>query len=152
MKPRVVFDCVVFVQAIGSPRGPAGACFDLVRSGQFELALSDDVLSEWREVLARPSITAKFPHVQSAGVEPLLDSVIRISHLIHQPPTVYELDRDHKDEPYLNLAAAANAQYLITRDRDLLDLNNDSDFQKRPHSFSILDPVAFLREVAAKPA
>lgn len=36
------------------------------------------------------------------------------------PPAPY--DRDPKDRPYMDLAVAAEANYLITRDKDLLSL------------------------------
>ena len=39
------------------------------------------------------------------------------------------LERDRKDEPYLDLALSANARYLISRDKDLLDLMQDVQFR-----------------------
>ena len=41
-------------------------------------------------------------------------------------PKAFTLARDPKDEPYLNLALAAGARYLVTRDKDLLDLMSDT--------------------------
>ena len=37
-------------------------------------------------------------------------------------PSVFAYPRDPKDEPYVNLAVAAAADYVVTRDKDLLDL------------------------------
>lgn len=62
-------------------------------------------------------------------------------------PRVESLERDPKDEPYLNLAIATKAEYLVTRDRDLLDLMHDSSFQQRYPDLRILDPVEFLNEI-----
>lgn len=42
---------------------------------------------------------------------------------------------------------AANATFLVSRDKDLLDLMNDPDFRGRFPDLSILDPVAFLQEI-----
>ena len=53
--------------------------------------------------------------------------------------------RDPDDEPYLNLAIAVSADYLVTRDNDLLDLMQDSAFRVRFPSLTILDPVTALR-------
>lgn len=66
-------------------------------------------------------------------------------------PTEFSYDRDPKDEMYVNLALAAGAAYLVSRDNDLLDLMKETDigraFRERFPSLTILDPVAFLREV-----
>ena len=68
--------------------------------------------------------------------------------------TVYERDPD--DEPYLNLAIAAGAQYLVSRDNDLLDLQNpDSKPGQQLRALlprlTILDPVDFINLLPALP-
>ena len=60
---------------------------------------------------------------------------------------MFVLSRDPKDEPYLNLAIATDASYLVSRDNDLLDLMTDSEFRTQHPDLKILDPVAFLREL-----
>jgi predicted nucleic acid-binding protein len=74
--------------------------------------------------------------------------------LFRNVPTQFELPRDPADEPYLNLAIEAEARFLVTRDRDLLDLmrwdtKEGRDFQSRFRELKILDPVAFLKEIEA---
>lgn len=44
----------------------------------------------------------------------------------------------------LNLALEAGVEYLISRDKDLLNLMNDAEFRLRYPHLNILDPVAFL--------
>ncbi len=60
-------------------------------------------------------------------------------------PAAMSLPRDPDDEPYLNLAVAASADYLVTRGNDLLDLMQDSAFRARCPRLTILDPVALLQ-------
>ena len=67
-------------------------------------------------------------------------------------PRVFHFDRDPKDEPYINLAIAANARFLVSRDNDILDLatNPGSDgerLRRMAPDLRILDPVAFLIEI-----
>jgi predicted nucleic acid-binding protein len=69
--------------------------------------------------------------------------------LILEIPKVLEYPRDPKDEPYLNLAIAAEARYLVSFDNDLLDLMDDPDFRQRFPQLTILDPPAFLRALAS---
>ncbi len=59
MTPRVVYDCMVFVQALANDAGPAAACFALAREGRVELCLSRAVLAEVRDVLDRPKLRKK---------------------------------------------------------------------------------------------
>ena len=50
-------------------------------------------------------------------------------------------------------AIEAGAQFLVTRDHDLLDLMRDTeegrDFKSRFRQLKILDPLAFLKEIEA---
>ena len=63
-------------------------------------------------------------------------------------PNAYSLPRDPKDERYLNVAIASNAEFLVSRDLDLLDLMKDTAFRQQFPSLVILDPVAFLKVMA----
>jgi predicted nucleic acid-binding protein len=67
-------------------------------------------------------------------------------------PRVFQFDRDPKDEPYINLAIAAQANYLVSRDNDILDLVDAStpDGQRLRHKapeLQIVEPGAFLAEI-----
>ena len=42
-------------------------------------------------------------------------------------PTGFSYPRDPKDEPYLNLAVAEKAVFIVSRDNDLLDLMRDDN-------------------------
>lgn len=147
MTPRVVFDCMVFLQGAGRPAGPARACFRLVDQSRITLFLSADILAELRDVLTREKTLRKFPLLTLEGVEAFLRSAENNSTVIADIPRIESLRRDPKDEPYLNLAIAAKADYLVTRDRDLLDLMDDSSFRQRHPNLQILEPVAFLNEI-----
>ena len=62
-------------------------------------------------------------------------------------PIAFTLPRDPKDEPYVNLAVATQAEFLVSRDRDLLDLMTDTDFRRRFPALLIVDPETFLRTI-----
>ena len=55
LKIRAVFDCMVFLQGAARRESPAGACLLLAELEAVELCLSEEILSEIRDVLARPS-------------------------------------------------------------------------------------------------
>lgn len=83
--------------------------------------------------------------------EELLGGLKERATFLESVPSEFSYDRDPKDEMYVNLALAAEAAYLVSRDNDLLDLMKETDtgrdFRERFPSLTILDPVAFLREV-----
>ncbi len=67
-------------------------------------------------------------------------------------PELFAYQRDPEDAHYVNLAVAADARLIVSRDKDLLDLMDlakpeAADFQNRYPALRILSPVEFLREV-----
>jgi putative PIN family toxin of toxin-antitoxin system len=149
MNPRAIFDCMVFLQGAGRPAGPARACFRLVDEGKVTLCVSAAILAEVRDVLTRPKTLRKFPLLSPEWAETFVRNAESKAVVFAEVPRTLSLQRDPKDEPYLNLALAAGAQYLVSRDRDLLDLMNDDTFRARVPHLTILAPAAFLRAVAA---
>jgi predicted nucleic acid-binding protein len=86
-------------------------------------------------------------------VELFLQRMAQIAELLHGVPAVFSLQRDPDDAKYVDLAAAAAASFLVTRDQDLRSLMNDATFLKSYPGLSILEPPAFLshlRTVIAK--
>jgi predicted nucleic acid-binding protein len=70
-------------------------------------------------------------------------------------PHVFDYPRATQDEPYIDLAAVARADYLISRDRDLLSLATDrsligKQFRQRYPRLHVVDPVAFLAKMHPK--
>ena len=150
MTVRAVFDCMVFLQGTAREQSPAGVCLKLVETGQVVLCLSSDVVEEIREVLSRPKLRKSFPSLTPQRVDAALSSLQSRALIPADVPRVYSYPRDPDDEPYVNLAIAADASYLVSRDRDLLDLMSCSDFRQRFPNLIVLEPVAFLHELGAK--
>jgi putative PIN family toxin of toxin-antitoxin system len=147
-----VLDCVVYVQAALSRRGPAFACLQLADAEYVKLYLSPDILDEIRRALGFPSLRRKYTRITDETVSQFLDHLERISVITENPPTVFSLSRDSKDEPYLDLAIDTSAPFIVSRDRDLLDLMQDKGFREAYPGITILDPVAFLKHVRAEVA
>jgi predicted nucleic acid-binding protein len=74
--------------------------------------------------------------------------------LVDPVPHAFSYARDPDDEPWVNLAIAAKARYLVTWDKDLLDLMKENpdgvQFRKSFPNLHVLTPVAFLRELASQ--
>src|SRR2546428_4163237 len=120
--PRVVFDCNVFVQGAANRNSPARACLRLFFDGRISLFVSDSVLNEIRDVLTRPAVRKKLRGLTDRLVNALLQKIESQAILIRNVPEEFHYERDPKDEPYVNLAIVTGSTFLVSKDKDLLDL------------------------------
>jgi len=153
--PRVVFDCMVFLQGAAREASPARACLNLAEEGFVELCLSAAILAEVKDVLTRPETQKRFPDLTAPDVEEFLENISSQAVIYLNVPEEFRYARDPKDEPYVNLALVAHAKYLVTRDSDLLDLMDETTEEGRAFRFkypflTILDPVVFLKEIVTR--
>ena len=154
-EPLVVFDCVVFLQGLIKESGPAVTCLERFEQGRLSLVISPDILAELHDVLSRSQLRRDFPLLTDEKVEQLIETLLLKGRLLRNVPRRFELPRDPEDEPYLNAAIESGAQFLVTRDRDLLDLMNldtkqGRDFQFRFPRLKILNPVEFLEALGSQ--
>ena len=126
---------MIFLQAAARPVGPAAALLELAEIGELELLVSDACIEELREVLTRPSLQRKFPSLTISAVRDFLDRIQACSMYSVNIANVFVLDRDPKDGKYADLAIATKADFLVTRDKDLLDLGANWN---RPDELKIL--------------
>ena len=118
---KAVFDTNVLVAAFVSE----GVCSKLLiraRKRQFHLLISPFILQEFEQVLVRKLRVAR---------DEARDAVRLVSEAANVILTPPELDapvcRDSKDDNVLACSLAAETDYLVTGDADLLDLGS---FQK----------------------
>ena len=149
-KPRVVFDCNVLLQAAARERSVAAKCLNLAESGLIQICVSREVLAEVEDVLNRPEIRAHVQDLSDEIVGAFLKRLQKLSVLIRSVPKKFSYPRDEDDEPYINLAVEAGADFIITRDKDLLDLmtghtDECKEFRQRFRSLKVVEPVEFLK-------
>jgi uncharacterized protein len=148
--PRVVFDCNILLQAAARERSVAAKCLNLAESGLIQLFVSREVLAEVEDVLNRPEIRAHFPDLSDEIVGAFVKRLQKLSTLVRLVPKKFSYPRDEDDEPYINLAVEAGADFIISRDNDLLDLmtghsDECKEFRQRFRTLRVVEPVKFLR-------
>ena len=148
-----VFDCNIFLQALLNPKSVAAKCLDLVRDDKVLLFVSKDTINEVRDVLLRPNILAKLPDATSKQIEVFIENILEISILEKNVPKNFKFDRDPKDEMIIDLALVCKADFIITRDNDLLDLMSDisvtgKEFRQKSRPLKIVEPIEFLNILA----
>lgn len=147
MTTLAVYDCMLFFRAAARPR-LARPHFDFVYNGQVTLCLGPEVLAEIRDVLTRPKLLAKYPALTQQAVDAFLAQHLRMAKWLTDVPERYTLTRDPADSKYINLAIAADAEFIVTTDDDLLDLIAPRsaaglDFRQRFPRIQIVTPNEF---------
>lgn len=150
-----VFDCNIFLQAAARPASPAGECLSLAEKGFVRLFVSKDVLTEISGVLRRPIIQNRFSALTDENIDLFLERARGFSHFVKNVPVKFNLSRDVDDEIYINLAVVAKADFLVSRDNDLLDLMNGysteaKEFRQRFRFLRVVEPLEFLKIVREK--
>jgi putative PIN family toxin of toxin-antitoxin system len=138
-RPRVLFDTNLYINLLLSqdPAGTAvGFSLQAASQGAFDLLLPDDVVAELGAVVARRAYlnTRISQEKLDALLEQLLEFALRIPIFEDEPP---HISRDPGDDYLLVLAVVHEADYIVTRDRDLLDLEEVAGVR-------IVDLVVFL--------
>ncbi len=117
--------------------------------------VSEEVLAEIQDVITRPKLQAKYNRLTNERAEKLIEILRTKATVIKKVPSVFSYARDPKDEKYINLAVASGAEYIVSRDTDLLDLmtgyDDDSrEFRQRFRPLKVIEPLEFLKIVEAQ--
>ena len=132
----VVFDTNVVVEAIFWPRSTARRALAGLALRRFKTAVNQAILDEYAAITAQ--LRARlFPQAQPSGALACIASKsIRAEPL----PLTGRLSRDPDDNVFVATAAATQAAFLVTQDRDLLTL-------KKPFGVRMVTPVELVREL-----
>lgn len=134
---KAVVDTNIIISALMSPRGLPSRLLDAWQRRVFEAIMSQPLIDEPADVVARPYVqrSVKLPQ---ADQERILDG-LRAAASVVEPEVQLDVSRDPSDNRVLEAAAAGGAQYIVSGDRDLLDL---SEFQGirivTPREFAVL--------------
>ena len=132
----VVIDTVVFVRSLLNPFSFSGKLI-FVHADEYRLILSALIIREILEVLQRPEITGKIRFVAGMDTRRVLDLLSQAA-LVELPADIPQVSRDPKDDKFLATAFAGKADYVVSADRDLLDLG---EYQ----GIKMVDVATFLK-------
>ncbi len=117
--PRAVIDTNVLLAACYGRRAWQSPLLTAWRDGHFDWVTSEVLLAEFLEVAARPEQRLRI----RAGVAAELDRLLRLRALMVTPLAASDCPpcRDADDVIVIATALAAQADYVVTLDGDLLD-------------------------------
>lgn len=126
--PRIVLDTVVLVGAIiGKLESADAHLIQAVATGSVQLALSDDGLREIIRVLSYSEVEEKVKQPVRAFEVALALGLM--GQLFHPKRLDWPSLQDPKDGWVLDLAFESGADYLVTRDKHLLNAGKKLGFQ-----------------------
>ncbi|MBI2271355.1 MAG: putative toxin-antitoxin system toxin component, PIN family [Bacteroidetes bacterium] len=131
---KVIFDTNIWISFLIGKR--LQSIKDQITTREINIVLCDHLLTEIKVVTQRTKLRKYFP---SESVSELIEFLEAIGET-YQIKLRHKLSRDAKDNFLLDLIEKSKADYLITGDKDLLELN---PFM----SAKILSPAEFEREV-----
>jgi uncharacterized protein len=105
----MILDTNIIVSAALRPSGLPAQLLELVAYRAVELCVSEELLREYREVLARP----KFAAIDPKRIDLLLKLIAEEATLV-RPTNTLEISKDEMDNRFYECAEAADADYLVT--------------------------------------
>jgi putative PIN family toxin of toxin-antitoxin system len=140
--PDAVLDSTVLVSAFLTAR-PGGASHELLRfaaQGAFTLHLSPAIVREIERVLLTTTRLRDHYDYGDDDVGIYIKNLTVLAEMTAEITDVPRIVRDPNDDMIIACALAVDADYIVTRDRDLLDLT-------RHKTIEIIAPEAFLAEL-----
>jgi putative PIN family toxin of toxin-antitoxin system len=134
-RPSVVLDTNVIVSAHLKEEGLERFVLDLALARKLQLFLSEEILGEYKGVLAR----AKFK-LSSAKVAASLRLLEKVATMV-DPEKRITAAKDPDDNKFLECAAEARADYLVT--------GNKKHFPKQWRQSRIVTTRELLQEITA---
>jgi len=114
---RVILDTNIFISmALG---GQVGKINDKWRAGDFLLVVSDDIMSEYLDVLLRPKL-----HLKSRTIAVITGRIYRKAKFVKPEERVSGVQPDPKDDKFLEAAVAEQVDFIVSGDKHLLDLKS----------------------------
>jgi putative PIN family toxin of toxin-antitoxin system len=132
----VVLDTNVVVSAAFWPRSEDRRCFVLLARRKCRLAVTADILDEYGTLASRVGRR----ECPGRDPSPFLDWIERVALLVEPVPLGKRRSRDAKDDPFLTCALASRAEFIVTKDKDLLALD-------KPFGVEIVTPREFYRRL-----
>jgi putative PIN family toxin of toxin-antitoxin system len=127
---RVIFDTNVLISALGFSGKPE-QCLNLVRNGELMLFRSPETMGELARVLHYDHL----PFTDDDRID-FYTVMVYNSELVY-PNVDLAVSSDPDDDKFIECAVAAQADYLISGDSDLLDVGSH-------RNVTILSPAKFL--------
>ncbi len=117
---KAALDTVIFVRALINPKGRWGRLL-FEHAGKYVIVLSPEIVKEILDVINRPELHRRFPEMADLPLMDLVLSRLEEAEVV-EPRERLEVCRDPNDNKFFECAVAARADYIVSEDKDILDV------------------------------
>jgi putative PIN family toxin of toxin-antitoxin system len=118
---KIVIDANLFASALIKPESNPGKILDLVKQNQVELILSPAIIREIKRILLHPRLQ-KYHHKTAQEIDVYFEDVLMFAWIVEGDKPVDIIKDDPSDNKYLACAYEGEADYIVSGDHHLLDL------------------------------
>lgn len=119
---KVVIDANQWISAVITPQGNSAKIIDLFRRQLIGVAISEEILEEINQVLEYPKIQKRHGW-DSREISLFLSEVTQFCAFVNPPRHKTPIfKKDPSDDKFLDCALASDADYIVTGDKDLLEM------------------------------
>ena len=112
---RVVLDTNIFVSMVMG--GHVGKINDEWRAGKFILVVSEEIVSEYLDVLQRPKLRLK-----SRTIATIINRVYRRAEFVTPQEKIFVVLTDTSDNKFIETAISGKTDFIVSGDKHLLEL------------------------------
>jgi len=140
---RAVLDTNVFVSALLTPEGPPARILEITLDGQLRLVISPGIIREIGLVFQYPRIkkSMKKHGLTAAEVGDAILKILKIATITPGVEFARGISRDPSDDMVLSCASEGQADFIISGDQDLTELDSYQGIR-------IVSPASFLKILA----
>ena len=141
---RAVFDTNVFISALFNPKRPPAQLLELTLQGKIKLFISPQIIGEIERVLTYPRVKKLLIKRKTTPgeVERGIVKALKVAVLTPGNLTVDAVPEDPADNMFLACALEGQADYIVSGDHHLLELNAYQGIR-------IVSPAEFLKIIAS---
>lgn len=133
---KVVLDTNIIVSAILSPAGIRSQVIGAWHNQQFELVVSEPILAEYQQALNYREVASRH-NLDPTQVTEIIADLRQFATVVEPTEKLNIILEDPDDDKFLECAVAGGADYIISADPHLLNLEEYRGMQ-------ILSPSEFL--------
>lgn len=133
---RIVIDANLFARSLIKPDSNPGRILALVNQNQVELVLSPPIIREIKRILLYPKIQ-KYHQKTAKEIDRYFEDIFLFAWIVEGKEPVDVITNDPTDSKYLSCAIEGEADYIVSGDHHLLDLETY-------HGIGIVNAKTFL--------
>ena len=135
--PKAVLDSTVLISAFLAKTGVSAELLRKAKNGCFDICLAEEILEEVKRALLQYQKIRKRYHDLDQTVIQYVQTLRIVARLITELPLIEVINSNPDDNMVVACALKAQADYIVTRDNDLLSLENYEDIK-------IITPEKFI--------